>query len=233
MSYANAIATPADRAKAAVSVIAIHALVGFGIVTGLTVTGAITIDDETLVGIDLTDPLPPPPPPPEPIETATPDVPVAYLPRVAPKPPMELAPSNPITVAPITDRVPRDTFFVPGPTVDRGPVVAPRPSPSPSPVIAPVAAIPRNGPAGWFTNDDYPRRELTRESEGTARYRLIVGTDGRVDACEITAGTGHAGLDTATCRLIQTRARFDAATNASGERVVGTYTGSVSWQIPE
>jgi protein TonB len=85
----------------------------------------------------------------------------------------------------------------------------------------------------WITTDDYSRSDLTRNREGTARYRLVIGSDGRVDACEITSSTGHTSLDTATCRLIERRARFDPATNSQGNRVVGTYSGSVTWQIPE
>ncbi|ANC50469.1 hypothetical protein CP97_14783 [Aurantiacibacter atlanticus] len=54
-----------------------------------------------------------------------------------------------------------------------------------------------------------------------------------MNACEIIGSTGHASLDNATCRLIERRARFDPATSTSGETVVGTYTGTVTWQIPD
>ena len=112
-----------------------------------------------------------------------------------------------------------------------GPAVIP-PTP-PAPAITPVGASPRNGPAGWITTNDYARSDLVREREGTAGYRLVIGSDGRVDACEITRSSGHSSLDRNTCRLIESRARFDPATNNRGETTVGTYTGTVTWQIPE
>ncbi|KLE35188.1 energy transducer TonB [Aurantiacibacter luteus] len=230
MSYANAVATPADRAKAAASVVAIHAGIGALLVTGLAVTGIIEKEDDGIIGIDLKDPLPPPPPPPEPIDQLPPTP--TSPPVAAPLPPIPLNRPNPTFV-----ELPR---FDPGPTVPLAnppgpPIVVPPapPAPPPTPAFTPTLASPRNGPTGWITNDDYPRRDLARENEGSARYRLVVGSNGRVDACEITSSTGHDGLDAATCRLIQSRARFDAATNAQGERVVGTYTGSVTWRIPE
>ena len=97
----------------------------------------------------------------------------------------------------------------------------------------PSAASPRNGPAGWITSNDYARSDLVREREGTAGYRLVIGSNGRVDACEITRSSGHASLDSNTCRLIESRARFEPAKNNRGETTVGTYTGTVTWQIPE
>jgi protein TonB len=79
---------------------------------------------------------------------------------------------------------------------------------------------------------DYPPSALRRGDEGTTRFRVVVGTDGRVDACEVTGSSGNAELDAAACRNIERRARFEPASDGNGQKVVGTYTSSVSWRIP-
>lgn len=98
--------------------------------------------------------------------------------------------------------------------------------------IKPKAAAPRNEPARWATTDDYPSRDLREGNEGTAIFRAIVGSNGRVSACEIIRSSGHPGLDAATCKAVTSRARFEPATDENGEKMVGTYTNSVRWQIP-
>ena len=62
---------------------------------------------------------------------------------------------------------------------------------------------------------------------------MIVGTNGKVSSCEITRPSGNGQLDGATCRYISQRARFDPATDDTGAKVVGTYSGTVSWEIPD
>src|SRR5690606_7423072 len=102
------------------------------------------------------------------------------------------------------------------PYPDPGPIVTP--SPIPTPLIQPVAAAPSNDVRRWITSDDYPRRSLVDGSEGLARYRLIVGTNGRVSSCEITTSTGDTLLDQTTCRLLTREARFTPATDGNGAK---------------
>ena len=49
----------------------------------------------------------------------------------------------------------------------------------------------------------------------------------------MTRSTGNGQLDAATCRYIERRARFEPATDESGAKVIGSYTGTVKWEIPE
>ncbi|GAA5059880.1 hypothetical protein GCM10023208_27650 [Erythrobacter westpacificensis] len=227
MSYANATVSPAARLRAATGVIAIHALVGFGVIAGLTIGGVIEPPGPVVGTYDIKDPPPPPPP-----EEVTPQPPEqSFAPVTAPQPPIELDRTAPVEVEPVTPNLSDQVVLKPTPHLIEipGPVV----TPSVAPAIEPVPARPRNGPAGWITTNDYSRSDLTREREGTASYRLVIGSDGRVDACEITRSSGHSTLDRNTCRLLESRARFDAATNNQGERTVGTYSGSVTWQIPD
>ena len=62
---------------------------------------------------------------------------------------------------------------------------------------------------------------------------MVVGSDGRVDACEITRSSGNAELDAATCKNVTRRARFEPATNGDGQKVVGSYSSTVRWQLPD
>ena len=92
--------------------------------------------------------------------------------------------------------------------------------------------MPKNDPRKWVTTDDYPARDLREENDGTAVFRVVVGANGRVSACEIVRSSGHPGLDAATCKAVTARARFEPATDADGRQIAGAYGNSVRWQIP-
>ena len=104
--------------------------------------------------------------------------------------------------------------------------------PPPPPMFDPISAAPRGNPGGWITNDDYRPSWINRGMEGVASFTLNVDTNGRVSNCAITGSTGHSQLDTATCRLLTSRARFTPARDSSGAIVAGTYSSSVAWEIP-
>ncbi|NJM51139.1 MAG: energy transducer TonB [Sphingomonadales bacterium] len=97
---------------------------------------------------------------------------------------------------------------------------------------AAIEAKPKNGPSGWITISDYPRSALRDRREGTAAFRLSIGSDGRIDNCEITQSSGHSDLDEATCKAIQRRARFEPARTASGLETSGRYESKVTWKVP-
>ena len=224
MSYLDSHADPAARAKAVAAVVGVHALMAAGLVAGLAVT-AYVIEDKHLPTTEF--PLDPPP---QPQQTDQPTDTSTYIPPKAPSPKDTLSDDSTITVDTFDGSMVEDTILTiptPAPTPD----FVPRPSPSPR--YAPVGARPRNGPAGWINSEDYARSDIIRENEGTASYRLVIGSDGRVDACEITASSGHDSLDRITCRLIERRARFDPAKDGDGRSVVGTFTGQVTWRLPE
>lgn len=85
----------------------------------------------------------------------------------------------------------------------------------------------------YVSNDDYPAAALRSREEGTVGYRINVGPDGRVADCTITASSGSATLDDATCRLIRARARFTPARNAGGEPTADTVNARYTWRLPE
>jgi periplasmic protein TonB len=221
MSYLNQAQNPQARATAVAGTVAFHALLGLAVVTGLTITGYVTSDEyEPIIQI-TPDPLPKPPPP-EPKKQQ--QAQESFV--TAPTPPIDPIVTNPVDIT------------VKPPTGDQTLVL------NPSPIVEPVADPPRsiftprkprpiNNPARWITTDDYPSRELRGGAEGVAAYRLIVSSSGQATACEVTRSTGSGGLDDATCKFLLRRSRFEPATDETGAKVVGTYTGNVKWEIPE
>jgi protein TonB len=105
--------------------------------------------------------------------------------------------------------------------------------PPPPPIVPPRGARPHGNPGLWASTADYPTRELRDGDQGTTRFSLTIGTDGRVQSCTVTTSSGFPGLDKATCDNVSRRARFEPATDGSGTRVPGTYSGSIRWVIPQ
>ena len=156
---------------------------------------------------------PPPPPPPDPTPTRTPEV-IKFVPPVA-------VPELPtLALAPIP--LPIDK-----------PQLLPLPRPVPVPKFVPAGPKPRNDPGLWVTTNDYPTRDIRERNEGTSRFLLSIDARGKVQNCDIVRSSGHSGLDAATCKTVSRRARFKSASDAAGERVAGTYSGTVRWVIPE
>ncbi|OWR01111.1 TonB family protein [Sphingopyxis witflariensis] len=83
------------------------------------------------------------------------------------------------------------------------------------------------------TYGDYPAAALAAGAQGTARYEILVGKDGRPKSCRITESTGHPDLDTSTCELMMQRGRFHPKRDEAGKPVEFTYTNQVRWRIPD
>ena len=213
-----------NKIVAIIIVALIHIAIGYVLVTGLAYeAGKKLIERVTTIDIEEPEPEPeeePPPPPPEP-EVAPPP------PPVAPPPPINIAPNPPpIQVVTRPPPVPPPVSVVAAPP-------PPAPPPPPPPKFPPKAPEPRGNPGSWATQNDYPSRALREERSGTTRFTVTVGTNGRVENCQITGSSGHPDLDEATCKLISRRARFRSATNGDGQEVVGTYSNSIRWEIPD
>jgi protein TonB len=207
---------PGRRTTAITGVLIIHALIGYGLVTGL-VSHFVPRERDKFTGFFR--PAPTPPPSPEPQDTREPEAEVAK--QTAPQVPIDLTKS--IDQVEVTREVD---------WVDVTPMPTATYEPPKIPAFKPSAAAPRNPPARWVTTDDYPSRDLHQGHEGTTAFRVVVGSNGRVSACEIVRSSGHPGLDAATCKAVTARARFEPATDENGAKVVGTYSNSVRWQIP-
>jgi protein TonB len=225
MAYADA-NTASRKLGTGAIVLLIEGGLGVALVTGLAATG--TISPRTvLTTYQIPKELPPPAPPP-PVDKQVKD-----NPSVVDRPDtiVKLPPS---AGASFTEDLVKDSGAEGTSSV--GEVAFPRdpdPVPSPEPLFKPKNAAPKGQWKQWVTTNDYPTNALRMEHEGTARYRLTVDSAGRASDCAITATSGFADLDKATCDTLKRRAKFEPATDQTGARTSGSYTGSVNWQIPK
>ncbi len=98
--------------------------------------------------------------------------------------------------------------------------------------LAAKAPVPRNSPSEWITIEDYPSTAERERREGTVAFRLSVGRDGRTDNCVVTKSSGSEDLDSATCKLMVRRTKFNPALDSSGTPTAGIYESRVSWKLP-
>jgi TonB family protein len=94
--------------------------------------------------------------------------------------------------------------------------------------IMPAAAL--KNPAAVVTASDYPSSD--RNKEGTTKFEMTVGADGRPVSCAVTTSSGHSDLDSAACRAFLKRARFSPAKDLQGNPIPGRYRGTVTWKAP-
>ncbi|WP_156457579.1 energy transducer TonB [Altererythrobacter sp. Root672] len=222
MAYLDQSNDPRRRVTAIAGVAIIHAAIGLGVVTGLTVAGIAPKPD--IWNPFPTTPEPKPTPTPTP-ETKSPE-PTNTTPTVNPVPDVKWPPEpNP---RPQPDEPTGTTGTETGPWIP--PTVPP---PLPTPTSIPHFAKPSSDRNGWITTEDYPAAPLRKGIEGVVGYSLIIGSNGRVSACDVVRSSGNSQLDEATCRLITRRARFDPATDGSGAKIIGSFSGTVLWQIPD
>lgn len=224
MAYAERMPSR-NKTLTVAAVAGLHGIALYGLVTGLGVEYAEKITT-VLTGSNIPiEKTPPPPPEPTPVEQASA---TQQTPRAAPQPPVDAMP-NPYSA---------DSFVinVPIKPIEQPAIDPPGPVPSPfveKPAFTPKSVRPRNDPGLWVTTADYPSASLRRGEQGTARFEVAVGLDGKVTDCRVTSSSGAADLDAATCKYVAKRARFEPATDASGARVGGTYSGSIHWVIPQ
>ena len=220
MAYADNHSTN-RKLGAGAAVLALEAGLAWAIIAGLAMTITRT-QPPRITTFPIPDEPKPVPPPPTPQPSAQPD-------QRAPRP----------QVDPIYDLGPTTLpTFVADDTLgsgDAGTVEFPRaqPTPVPAPSFAPKAARPRGNTAGWVTTNDYPTSDLRQEHEGSTRYRLTIDAAGKVSNCAVVASSGFAGLDQAACTNLTRRGQFEPATDDNGGRAPGSYSGTVTWRLPQ
>src|SRR5581483_2895906 len=226
MAYADQPRMSNSRIAAIVIVAIIHALLGYAFITGLAfnVMKKAAADLKTF---DVTEPPPPdqkPPPPPPPQPNAPPPVvaPPAIVRTNVPPPPVTTAPTAPPFVPTTT-----------APTARPAPPAPPPPPPPPSPPAKVEPARAKADLHSLVSNEDYPDAAQRAGEQGTTGFRLTVGTDGRVSACEVTRSSGSSTLDSATCRLMRSRARFTPAHDSSGRPMTDEVGASIRWVLPK
>lgn len=214
-----------ERITGVVAVAGIHAAIGAALIVGLAPPIFQIMDPPRVIGVDIRDtPKDPPPPPSNTDEKQDASV------ITTSTPPFDLNQTPTETRVEIVDEYVIPTI-IPTATPTTPPVIeTPQP---PAAQFTPKGPRPANAQNTWVTTTDYPSADLRRGHEGTVGYRLVIGTNGKVQSCEVTASSGWQGLDDAACKNVSRRARFEAGTNAKGEKVVDIYSGRVIWRIPE
>jgi protein TonB len=102
-------------------------------------------------------------------------------------------------------------------------------------VRAPKAArppLPRHDLAAYIHEADYPAAALRDRESGTVRFTLDVGPDGRVTGCTVTRSSGNSWLDSSTCRILRSRARFTPAIDFNGNPTTGRIQQHFTWKLP-
>ena len=218
MSYVDQRMSP-GRVWAIVFVAILHALLGWAFVTGLAYKFVKGVQED-LKTFDVAEEPPPPeeqPPPPEQTQQPPPIVAPPPLVRTNIMPP----PIQTVNVAPppiIT------------PTAPPAPQAPPAPPPPPH-RVEPARA--RANLSSYVSNDDYPASALSRNEEGTTGFTLTVGGDGRVTNCSVTSSSGSSALDSATCRIMRSRARFTPARDSNGNPTTDSVSARITWRIQE
>jgi periplasmic protein TonB len=170
---------------------------------------------------------PPPEVPPEPIKQKVPQ-----------QQPTTLTPPEPLFKLPAQgptipwDPQPTPTVIIPEP----GPIIVPKADPSapPAPVARKVEpARAKANLASYVSDEDYPSNAVRNEEQGTTRFRLAVGPDGKVRECTVTSSSGSSALDATTCKLMRQRAKFEPARDSDGKATGDTVTSAIRWVLPE
>lgn len=227
MTYASAARKPNPAALA--GALGIPGGIAALLVVGLAVTVVTAPPEKRLKGETITETkLPPPPPPDKPRADPKTSNSTVLDPVAPPRPPLPTSDFFPLNPVPL----PSGPLTGPIGGTGSGDLGIPSPTPS-AQMFDPVGVRPKNNPGRWVTNDDYARRWIMEEMAGTAKFALSIDASGRVTGCTITRSTGHAALDSATCDLVGKRARFDAARDGSGKPVAGSYSGTITWNIPD
>lgn len=84
----------------------------------------------------------------------------------------------------------------------------------------------------YLSPDDYPAAALRNNEQGTVAFTLAISPEGRVTNCAITQSSGSAALDSTTCRIMRSRARYNPARDARGVAIPGTDRARLTWQLP-
>jgi len=95
-----------------------------------------------------------------------------------------------------------------------------------------IRAVLRGRLQDHFTARDYPVPALRARAAGRTIVRLVVGTEGRVIACDVAGSSRSEALDAAACRIVRARARYAPARGAAGAPACDVFWGPVEWVPP-
>jgi len=98
--------------------------------------------------------------------------------------------------------------------------------------IRAVTAVPRRPRSTWVTAEDYPDAALRAEEQGSVTVKLAIDRSGEVASCDVVRSSGSATLDSATCRTVRRRARYQPAVDGAGQPIAAVDNHTVRWSLP-
>lgn len=94
-----------------------------------------------------------------------------------------------------------------------------------------VRAKPRQSPARWLTNNDYPNESIRAGEQGSVDVRLDIGASGDLAACTVLRSSKFPRLDQRTCDMMRQRARYEPARLADGTPTASLAFLRFRWQV--
>jgi len=84
----------------------------------------------------------------------------------------------------------------------------------------------------WSDYRIYPIAARDKNQEGRVVPEILIGTDGKPQACRILLSSNFADLDAGSCRLMM-QMRFEPARNPSGTPVLSHYSRPLIWLLSD
>jgi periplasmic protein TonB len=227
VAYAQKRELGTNRTFAIIIVAAVQLILGYTIITGLAYNVIKQAADDLKTFNVEEDPPPPPeePPPPQPER-----VPETPPPQVVSPPPIVRTQVAPPPVVRTVQEAPPPVVTPRAEPAPPAPPAPPPPAPPP-----PVKTVPPRSATGdlqgLFRGDDYPQSAIRFDEQGSVTVRLTVGPNGRVSDCNVTSSSGSRALDSATCRILQSRARFTPARDNLGNPTTDTVSQRIRWVL--
>lgn len=79
---------------------------------------------------------------------------------------------------------------------------------------------------------DYPRAAVRERASGLTKIVFTIDVSGRVSQCLVVTSSGRTDLDEASCRALQTRARYNPAIGVGGKPRATLKLRQVAWAAP-
>lgn len=94
-------------------------------------------------------------------------------------------------------------------------------------------ATPVGNAASWVTTRDYPTGALRAAQNGLVQFRLDIDDTGKVVGCRVLSHFKPDAFSDITCKLLNQRAHFKPAADATGHPVKSYYINQIRFLIPD
>jgi len=211
--------SPRRQALIVGSVIALHAFLGYAIVTGLA--QRIVLEAPNILTAEVLPQKDVPPPPAEPLPLK-PDMLVTPSAPAVPAPVIRVAPTRPAHSITVVQGPPR-----PVPPAHQAVVTPPGPAAEPAAMIAPTAA---RSVMGTHTIPPYPDLARRLGESGAVRLQITLDDAGAIRAVVVARSSGSERLDQAAADWVRANWRYEPATR-NGQPVASSLLAEVVFDL--